>query len=137
MAISIRVAPEIKLKAVKEYSAGEGSLNRIAAKYGVSRSTLQKWLLNYELFGESGLRHRVQNQHYPEVMKRQAVEAYLSGKCIEAVCKKFRIRSRTQLEQWIVLYNGQRNSVPLEGTERGLDGRESLSKTETSGRVLY
>lgn len=108
MAISSRVAPEIKLKAVKEYSAGEGSLNRIAAKYGVSRSTLQKWLLNYELFGESGLRHRVQNQHYPEVMKRQAVEAYLSGKCIEAVCKKFRIRSRTQLEQWIVLYNGQK-----------------------------
>lgn len=108
MAISNQVAPEIKLKAIKEYYAGAESLNRIAEKYGVSRSTLQKWLLNYELFGESGLQHRVQNQHYPEALKRQAVEAYLSGKNIKAVCKKFRIRSRTQLEQWVVLYNGQK-----------------------------
>ena len=47
MAISNQVEPEIKLNAIKEYYAGAGSLNRIAAKYGVNRSTLQKWLLNY------------------------------------------------------------------------------------------
>ena len=108
MAISNQVEPEIKLNAIKEYYAGAGSLNRIAAKYGVNRSTLQKWLLNYEMFGETGLQHRVQNQYYPEALKRQAVESYLSGVCIEAVCKKFHLRSRTQLEQWVVLYNGQK-----------------------------
>ena len=52
MAISNRVEPGLKLSAVKEYLEGNGSLNKIAEKYGVCRSTLQKWLLNYELFGD-------------------------------------------------------------------------------------
>ena len=90
MAISNQVEPELKLRAVREYLAGSGSLNKIAEKYGVYRSTLQKWLLNYEMFGESGLQHRLQNQHYGETLKRQAVESYLSGQLsIEAVCKKY------------------------------------------------
>lgn len=86
MAISNQVDTELKLSAVREYLSGNGSLNRIAYKYDVHRSTLQKWLLNYELFGEAGLQHRTQNQHYPEALKRQAVESYLSGQIsIEAV----------------------------------------------------
>ena len=109
MGISNQVEPGLKLSAVKAYLGGNGSLNKIAEKYGVCRSTLQKWLLNYELFGEAGLQHRIQNQHYPEALKRQAVEVYLSGQLnIEAVCKKYQLRSRSQLEGWIVLYNGQK-----------------------------
>lgn len=50
MAISNQVEPALKLSAVREYLAGTGSLNKIAAKYSVNRSTLQKWLLNYEMF---------------------------------------------------------------------------------------
>ena len=95
MAISNQIEPEWKLRAVKEHLEGSGSLNKIAEKYGVCRSTLQKWLLNYELFGEVGLQHRLQNQHYPESLKRQALESYLSGQLsIEAVCKKYQLRSR-------------------------------------------
>lgn len=109
MGISNQVDPGLKLNAVKAYLGGNGSLNKIAEKYGVCRSTLQKWLLNYELFGESGLQHRIQNQHYPEALKRQAVETYLSRQLsIDAVCKKYQLRSRSQLEGWIVLYNGQK-----------------------------
>ena len=109
MGISNQVEPRLKLSAVREYLGGKGSLNKIAKKYDVCRSTLQKWLLNYELFGEAGLQHRIQNQHYPEALKRQATEAYLSGQLsIEAVCKKYQLRSRSQLEGWLVLYNGQK-----------------------------
>lgn len=39
MAISNQVAPELKLSAVREYLGGNGSLNKIAEKYGVCRST--------------------------------------------------------------------------------------------------
>jgi len=108
MAKNNQVDAAVKLSAVREYLTGTGSLNKIAEKYCVYRSTLQKWLLNYEMFGEAGLQHRTRNQHYPETVKRQAVESYLSGKLnIETVCKKYQLRSRTQLEQWILLYNGQ------------------------------
>lgn len=121
MTISNQVEPELKLRAVREYLAGSGSLNKIAEKYGVYRSTLQKWLLNYELFGEAGLQHRLQNQHYAETLKRQAVESYLSGQLsIEAVCKKYQLQSRSQLERWIVLYNGQKELRSPGGKRKGI-----------------
>lgn len=43
MAINNQVDTKLKLKAVREYVEGNGSLNKIAEKYGVCRSTLQKW----------------------------------------------------------------------------------------------
>lgn len=98
-----------KIHAVEQCYAGAGSLNQIAERFGVHRSTLQKWLLNYDLFGEEGVRHRAGNHHYPAIVKQQAVELYLSGQMsIEAVCKKYQLRSRSQLEQWVMLYNGQK-----------------------------
>ncbi len=120
MAICNQVDPGLKLSAIREYIGGKGSLNKVAEKYCVCRSTLQKWLLNYELFGEAGLQHRIQNQHYPEALKRQAVEAYLSKQLsIEAVCKKYQLRSRSQPEGWIVLYNGQKRLRSPRGSEKG------------------
>ena len=127
MGTSNQIEAGIKLSAVREYLAGNGSLNKISKKYGVCRSTLQKWLLNYELFGETGLQHRLQNQHYPEGLKRQAVESYLLGQLsIETVCKKYQLRSRSQLEGWIMLYNGQKG---LRSPERG---RKGIPMTRTS-----
>lgn len=120
MAISNQIEPGLKLSAVREYHAGNGSLNKIAEKYGVYRSTLQKWLLNYELCGGAGLQHRLQNQHYPEPLKRQAVESYLSGQLsIEAVCKKYQLRSRSQLE-CRMLYNGQKELRSPGGKREGI-----------------
>lgn len=78
-------------------------------------------LLNYELFGEVGLQHRLQNHHYPELLKRQALESYLSGQLsIEAVCKKYQLRSRSQLESWIVMYNGQKGLRSPGGGQKGI-----------------
>lgn len=57
------VSAESKILAVKQYYSGEGSLNQIAAKFGVRRSTLQKWQLNYDLFGEDGLRQPALDSH--------------------------------------------------------------------------
>ena len=102
------ISPEEKDQAVEEYLGGTESLNRTAKKWKVHRSTFQKWLLNYEIFGAEGLYPRAGNQYYSESLKRQAVELYLSGQASEEVCKKYRIRSRTQLEQWILWYHGQK-----------------------------
>ena len=137
MAMRNQVEPELKLSAVREYLAGTGSLNKIAEKYGVYRSTLQKWLLNYELFGEAGLQHRLQNQSYPETLKRQAVESYLSGQLsIEAVCKKYQLRSRSQLEHWIMLYNGQKGLRLPGGRQKGIQ-MAKISYEKRTAAVEY
>lgn len=114
------VSLEIKIIAVRHSLAGAESLNKTAARFGVSRSTLQKWLLNYKMFGTEGLHHRTRNQSYPAEIKREAVESYLSGQMSEEdICKKYQIRSRTQLETWISLYNGQKEFRPAGGTKKG------------------
>ncbi len=115
------ISSEIKLLAVKHSLSGSESLNRISARVGVSRSTLQKWILNYELFGTDGLLHRSRNQRYSERLKREAVESYLSGRMSEeAICKKYQIRSRTQLEKWISLYNDQKEFRTPGGARKGV-----------------
>lgn len=84
------ISAETKIHAVGQCYAGAGSLNQIAERFGVHRSTLQKWLLNYDLFGGERLRHRTSSHHYPAIVKQQAVESYLSGQMsIEAVCKQY------------------------------------------------
>lgn len=114
------VSLEIKIIAVRHSLTGAESLNKTAARFGISRSTLQKWLLNYKMFGTEGLRHRTRNQSYPAEIKREAVESYLSGQMSEEdICKKYQIRSRTQLETWISLYNGQKEFRPAGGAKKG------------------
>ena len=120
MSVMNYVSLEIKIIAVKYSLSGSESLNKTAARFGVSRSTLQKWLLNYKMFGLEGLRHRRRNQSYPSEIKREAVASYLSGQMSEEdICKKYQIRSRTQLETWISLYHGQKEFCPAGGTKKG------------------
>lgn len=125
------ISPEIKIAAVEYSLSGKESLNKTAAKFGVNRSTLGKWLLNYELFGTEGLYHRTGNQSYPEEMKRRAVEDYLSGGMSEKqICKKYRLRSRTQLERWILRYNGQKELHPWGRSREGTHYMTRVSEEE-------
>ena len=60
----------MKLRAVEGYLSGTESSNMTAKRFGVNRTTFEKWLLNYELFGKEGLYPRTKNQHYSEAVKR-------------------------------------------------------------------
>ena len=104
-----QIDPERKLAAVKEYLAGDISLNKVSTKYGVNRSSFMKWLSNYRQFGEDGLRHREKNQRYPEDLKRRAVETYLTGYLTEdEVYERYGIRCRNQLQFWLKVYNSHK-----------------------------
>ena len=88
MSVMNYVSSEIKIIAVKHSLVGTESLNQSAARFGVSRSTLQKWLLNYEMFGTEGLCHWAGKHHYSEEIKCEAVEVYLSGRMSEEdICR--------------------------------------------------
>ena len=139
MSVMNYVSSEIKIIAVKHSLIGTESLNQSAARFGVSRSTLQKWLLNYEMFGAEGLCHRAGNHHYSKEIKREAVEAYLSGRMSEEeICKKYQIRSRTQLEKWVSLYNGQKR-VPSRGRsqEGYMYGQDQRRRKREGGGILH
>lgn len=69
------ISAETKIHAVEQCGTGAGSLNQIAESFGVHRSTLQKWRLNYDLFGAEGPRRRAGNHHYPTLLTQQAVES--------------------------------------------------------------
>ena len=99
-----------KLEAVEKYKRGEGSLGSIAREYGVKKCSFQQWLANYEAMGPSGLATVHTNSKYSSEIKNAAVKAYLQGEgSHKEICKRYQIRSRTQLQNWITLYNGHKD----------------------------
>jgi transposase len=66
-----KFSKDFRVKLVKEVEQGE-SLNFIARKYGVGRSTLQSWCVKYS---NGGLKQLVStNQHYTQEFRIYAIE---------------------------------------------------------------
>ena len=108
--------PEEKVQAVRQYLAGEGSQKSIAKELGISQSSFQKWIRNYESMGED-IFYMKGFKGYPADIKEQAVADYLSGKGSQnEICKRYKIRSTTQLHRWILKYNGHEK---LKSSEAG------------------
>ena len=70
---------EFKLKVVQEYLNGQESMQSLERKYGVHHSDIQKWINNYNRFGEDSLRRSRQKQTYTTEFKLHVIESYLSG----------------------------------------------------------
>lgn len=114
---------EQKLEAVEKYLHGQGSQQSIAREYGIGKSALRQWIANYEGMGPSGLITTSTNKRYSAELKIAAVEAYLRGEgSLMEICKKFKIRSKTQLLDWIRLYN---------------NGHKELGAGKSQGRGFY
>lgn len=98
--------PDEIIRSVKRYQRGETSQRAEAKRLGVSQQTFQDWIRKYETFGESGFLS-IQRRHYSSELKLAAVKDYLSRRGSQAtICKKYGISSRTQLQNWIKVYNG-------------------------------
>ena len=99
------VTSENKLKAVQEYLSGQGSLETIAAKYGVATSSFRKWIAKYKAFGDEAFL-RTNNNNYTQAFKRRVVDAYLNGEgSLRELSVKFKIPSWNTVKQWILKYN--------------------------------
>ena len=138
MSVMNYVSSEIKIIAVKHSLVGTESLNQSAARFGVSRSTLQKWLLNYEMFGTEGLCHRAGNHHYSKEIKREAVEAYLSGRMSEEeICKNIRFGREHSLRSGFRCIMAKR--VPSRGRsqEGYMYGQDQRRRKREGGGILH
>ena len=126
---------EEKIRAVELHIREGMGYGGISDRYGVPTATLRLWIRNYQTFGVEGLMRRKGNQSYSSELKKCAVEEYLSGAGSQAdICKKYKIYSRTQLRNWIKVYNSHRELRPSRG--RGSDiymtkGRNTTFRTHS------
>jgi transposase-like protein len=112
---------EQKMAAIEKYQRGEGSIESIARENGVHARSLKQWVSNYEAMGPSGIASGKTNSKYSAELKTTAVESYLRGEGSKMeICKRFKIRSRTQLLDWIKVYTGHKELRATEGRGRGI-----------------
>lgn len=95
-----------KVKFVERYLNGEISVSSAAKEISIDRATFLMWIRLYETEGPTALLPQKGNQYYSKELKQDAVNDYLNGTGSQSdICKKYHIRSRTQLQQWIKVYN--------------------------------
>ena len=70
---------EFKKKIVDAYLNGEGGYKCLSAVYGPTRTDIQKWVHNYQTFGDEGLLRSRKNDIYSFEKKLSVVELYLSS----------------------------------------------------------
>ena len=107
----------------------EGISIRLASELGdVDPETVRSWIRLYEVEGEAAFLPRERNRVYSPELKLAAVRAYLEGEgSQQAICKKYGIRSKIQLQNWIKGYNahGDFNSVKFLGGSYMRQGRQT------------
>lgn len=107
MGSNYKVSPEDKLKAVKDYLAGKGTIDEISAKYNVSYSPFRRWIAKYKAFGEKAFLRNGRNTVYSSDFKQNVIREYLSKNIsLEDLAIKYKIPSSTTISQWILRYNG-------------------------------
>lgn len=100
------VSPEDKLKAVKEYLAGNGTSYSIAEKYRVNRSSFRKWVAKYKAIGDEAFMRLGYNARYTKEFKETVAKAYLnSEESLQDIAIKFKIPSQDTVMRWVLKYN--------------------------------
>jgi len=101
-----KVTFEQKLYAVSDYLEGKKSQRQLAAELNVAKTSVLRWVLLYKSMGIAGLTTSTKNVCYSEEVKYAAVQEYLQGTTSQLdICRKYNIRSATQLSRWILKYN--------------------------------
>ena len=126
----IKVTPEGKIQAAKECAEGKYGASEQARKLGVDESIVREWVKRYQAQGVSAFYDTETNKVYSEELKAKAVEDYLSGKGSQAtIAAKYGLRTKTQLQQWIKMYNSGRGfRHKMSGGSRMKQGRETTQE---------
>lgn len=110
-----KYSPEIKIKACEDYLSGKLSHKEICIKYGIHfcekkcNSMLNEWLPRYLANGAVAFLKTAGNQSYSSELKEMIVLEYLSGKgSYNDIAAKYNLRSKSQLQNWVLLYNANR-----------------------------
>lgn len=101
-----KMSAEEKVAIVRRYVNGEIGVSQASRLAEVDGETLKQWIRQYEIEGTSAFLPGRKNKVYDQEMKLKAVRAYLAGEgSQQEICKKYEIRSKCQLQDWIKVYN--------------------------------
>ena len=125
-----KVTAEERIKAAKACAEGRMSQAEAAKRLGVTEAVVQGWVIRYKASGVMAFRKQEQNTVYSEELKAAAVKEYLSGTGSQTgVAAKYGLRSKTQLQDWIKVYNSGRDlGRKMSGGSRMKQGRETTQE---------
>jgi len=104
-----KFSKEVKLNIISEYLDGHSSSITLARKYSCSSKNVRKWVNQYKAFGREAFEETHKNRSYTEEFKLMVVREYLKGGIsFGSLVLKYRIRSETQVQNWIKMYNGHK-----------------------------
>lgn len=113
-----KMSAEEKVKIVQGYLEGRYGQKTGSEMAGVVKATFQNWVKRYESEGAAGFLSYEKNRTYSSELKMAAVLEYLAGTAsLLEICKKYKVRSIKQLQNWVKVYNthGDFNSVKHSG----------------------
>ena len=101
-----KIAIEEKVRLVRQCLAGEISQKEASRQGGVDKRTVADWIRQYETEGIEAFKPQKMDRVYSLETKQAAVKAYLTGEgSLTDICKRFKIRWKRQLQNWIKVYN--------------------------------
>lgn len=100
-----KIDPKVKVDYVERYLRGDGSLYSLSKELGIRTSSIHEWVRNYESMGAESFKSD-KLKIYSKELKISAVEDYLNKQgSLGDICKKYGIKSKTNLRRWIKKYN--------------------------------
>ena len=125
----VKYTVEEKLAWVTRILSNEITPTQAAQMSGINDMTIIDWLHLYEVEDIQGLAHQSHNRSYSLKLKRMAVEEYLEGGIsLRQICKKYKIRNKTQLRDWIKRYNSGKDFG------REMSGGSRMKKTRKTSQ---
>lgn len=117
-----------KVEIVEAYLTGKVGQSEASRMVGANKVTLQRWVSLYKAEGPTGLLSSPRNRAYSKETKQAAVADYLSGKgSLQEICERHKIRSRTQLMNWLKVYNRHEDFRIQTGGSHMTKGRETTA----------
>lgn len=131
---------EQKVQIITKYCEGTQGFRELCSTYGMAQQTLKDWIRLYRTFGYEGLKSDSRGTKYSSEIKQKAVEDYLAHELtISEILMKYKIRSDTQLRNWVLKYQGIHKAggnVSSKKIRKETKGRKT-SLEERAGIVKY
>ena len=125
-----KVAHERKIEIAQRCISGKISIAEAGREAEVDSETVKDWIQRYETEGIAGFQHG-KNKNYPAELKEKAVQEYQQGKgSLRDICKKYGIRKKKQLQDWIKVYNAHGDFNSRKGSGGGSYMKKARSTTQ-------
>ena len=101
-----KFSKEQKIEICRRYLDGSESVTSLAEEINVCITTVQRWIRNFQAYGDSAFDEKTANESYTKEFKRKVVEAYLAGEgSLRDIAVKYKIPACGTVLVWVKLYN--------------------------------